>query len=67
MSELKLGYCRENFTPDKPVRMNSTKTGETIFNDICINLSSTIKCSLILELYETNLYTVNTLWGTGGP
>lgn len=36
MSELKLGYCRENFTPDKPVRMNSTKTGETIFNDICV-------------------------------
>ena len=36
MEALKIGYCRECFNPDKPVRMNSSKTGETIFNDICV-------------------------------
>ena len=35
MSQIKIGYCRELFNPDKPVRMNSTKTGETVFEDIC--------------------------------
>ena len=34
METLKLGYCREVFNPDKPVRMNSSLTGETVFNDI---------------------------------
>ena len=36
MEPIKIGYCREIFNPDKPVRMNSSKTGETIFNDICV-------------------------------
>ena len=36
MEQVKIGYCREIFNPDRPTRMNSTKTGETIFNDICV-------------------------------
>lgn len=36
MSQIKIGYCREVFNPDKPVRMNSQKTGETVYNDICV-------------------------------
>lgn len=46
MEEIKIGYCREIFTPDKPVRMNSSKTGETVFNDICVT-------ALYLEQGET--------------
>ena len=35
MSTVKIGYCRENFNPDKTVRMNSSNPGETVLEDIC--------------------------------
>ncbi len=35
MSNIKVGYCRKAFNPDKTVRMNSTNPGETVIEDIC--------------------------------
>lgn len=34
MDELKLGYAREDFSPDKPVNMNSSIVGETVYQPI---------------------------------
>lgn len=36
MGKLKLGYARENFSPDKPVRMNGSKTGKTVYQPVCV-------------------------------
>ena len=35
MAEVKIGYCRECFNPDKTVRMNSSTPGESVLEDIC--------------------------------
>lgn len=59
MSAIKIGYCRETFNPDKPVRMNSSKTGETVFNDICataIYLEQEDTKVLIIGMDVRNVY-----------
>ena len=59
METLKIGYCREVFNPDKPVRMNSSKTGETIFNDICVTavyLEQGETKALIIGMDVRNVY-----------
>jgi len=48
MAQLKIGYCRENFNPDKTVRMNSTNPGETVREDICAS-------AMYLEQGETKI------------
>lgn len=40
MNELKLGYAREDFSPDKPIRMNSKKTGQTVYQPIYVTALS---------------------------
>lgn len=35
MEQLKIGYARADFSPDKPVRMNSQHTGEIVKEPIC--------------------------------
>lgn len=35
METLKIGYAREDFSPDKSVHMNSTKIGEKVMEPIC--------------------------------
>ena len=40
MEKLKLGYAREDFSPDKPVSMNSQKTGETVYQPIYVTALS---------------------------
>ena len=34
METINIGYCRECFSHDKPVNMNSVKIGETVYEDI---------------------------------
>lgn len=48
MNQVKIGYCRKTFNPDKPVRMNSKKIGETVFEDICVT-------AVYLEQAQTKL------------
>lgn len=60
MEQIKIGYCRETFNPDKPTRMNSTKTGETIFNDICVTalyLEQGDVRSFVIGMDVRNVYT----------
>lgn len=59
MENLKIGYCREVFNPDKPTRMNSSRTGETIFNDICataIYLEQGDTKAMIIGMDVRNVY-----------
>lgn len=59
MNQLKLGYCRETFNPDKPVRMNSKRTGETVFEDICttaVYLEQAETKVLIIGMDVRNVY-----------
>ena len=60
MDTLKIGYCRELFNPDKPVRMNSKKTGETVFEDICataVYFEQGQTRALIVGMDVRNVYT----------
>lgn len=38
--KLMLGYAREDFSPDKPIRMNSKKTGQTVYQPIFVTALS---------------------------
>ena len=40
MNFLKIGYCREDFSPDRPVRMNSTKTADHVDEPLCVTALS---------------------------
>ncbi len=59
MPGIKIGYCRENFNPDKTVRMNSTNPGETVREDICVSalyLQQDDKKILIIGMDVRNVY-----------
>ena len=59
MSVIKIGYCRENFNPDKTVRMNSSNPGETVREDICASamyLEQDGKKVLIIGMDVRNVY-----------
>ena len=59
MATVKIGYCRENFNPDKTVRMNSTNPGETVREDICATamyLEQDEKKILIIGMDVRNVY-----------
>lgn len=53
MSQLHLGYGREDFSPDKPIRMNSQRTGEYVKEPIfvtCLSLRQDNTRALILGM-----------------
>lgn len=59
METLKIGYARENFSPDKAVHMNSTKIGEKVMEPIfttCLSLSQGDKRVLIIGMDLRNVY-----------
>ena len=59
MSTIKIGYCRENFSPDKTVRMNSSNPGETVREDIyatAMYLEQDGKKVLIIGMDVRNVY-----------
>lgn len=60
MNLIKIGYCREKFNPDKPVRMNSKITGETVVEDICataVYFEQGETRALIVGMDVRNVYT----------
>ena len=60
MEQIKVGYCRECFSPDKPVNMNSKKIGETVAEDIyttALYLEQGQTRVLIIGMDVRNVYT----------
>ena len=59
MDELKLGYAREDFSPDKPVHMNSQWVGETVLEPIyatAMSFSQGDSRLLVFSLDLRNVY-----------
>lgn len=59
MDILKIGYAREDFSPDRTVHMNSTKIGEKVMEPICttcLSLSQGEKRVLIIGVDLRNVY-----------
>lgn len=59
METLKIGYAREDFSPDQAVHMNSTKIGEKVMEPIfttCLSLSQGDKRVLIIGVDLRNVY-----------
>lgn len=60
METIKVGYCRECFSPDKAVNMNSVKIGETVYEDIyatALYLEQGATRALIIGMDVRNVYT----------
>lgn len=60
MQTLKIGYCRENFSPDGPVRMNYQLTSTYVLEPICVtalSVSQGDKRVLIIGMDLRNIYT----------
>lgn len=56
---LKIGYCREDFSPDGPVRMNYQLTSTYVLEPICVtalSLSQGNKRALIISMDLRNIY-----------
>ena len=56
---LKIGYCRENFSPDGPVRMNYQLTSTYVLEPICVtalSLSQGDKRVLVIGMDLRNIY-----------
>ena len=59
METLKIGYCRENFSPDGPVRLNYKLTSTYVLEPICVtalSLSQGDKRVLIIGMDLRNIY-----------
>ena len=59
MDELKLGYAREDFSPDKPVNMNGSRVGETVYQPIfatALSFSQGDTRALIVGVDLRNVY-----------
>ena len=60
MENIKIGYSRECFSPDKPVNMNSVKIGETVYEDIyttALYLEQGQTRALVIGMDVRNVYT----------
>ena len=60
METIKVGYCRQCFSPDKAVNMNSVKIGETVYEDIyatALYLEQGATRALIIGMDVRNVYT----------
>ena len=60
MEKIKAGYSRVCFSPDKPVNMNSTKIGETVYEDIyttALYLEQGEIRTLVIHMDVRNVYT----------